>query len=141
MLYDRWRQIVRNHKSEIALHDLTCARTWTFAQLDAAVDQAGIQSKSIVYPQGLSVHFLISLLSAWKENTIACPLEVGNAAPCFESLPTGCAHLKLTSATTGASRAIAFKGEQLLADVENIIQTMGLRFDWPNLGVISLAHS
>jgi acyl-CoA synthetase (AMP-forming)/AMP-acid ligase II len=29
----------------------------------------------------------------------------------------------------------------LLADVENICTTMGLRPDWPNLGVISLAHS
>ena len=27
------------------------------------------------------------------------------------------------------------------ADAENIVATMGLRADWPNLGVISLAHS
>src|SRR5262249_51217796 len=30
---------------------------------------------------------------------------------------------------------------QLMADAANIVQTMGLRPDWPNLGVISLAHS
>ncbi len=36
---------------------------------------------------------------------------------------------------------MAFKGEQLAADAENIVATMGLRPDWPNLGVISLAHS
>jgi acyl-CoA synthetase (AMP-forming)/AMP-acid ligase II len=29
----------------------------------------------------------------------------------------------------------------LVADVDNIVVTMGLRRDWPNLGVISLAHS
>ena len=28
-----------------------------------------------------------------------------------------------------------------MADAENIVATMGLRRDWPNLGVISLAHS
>jgi acyl-coenzyme A synthetase/AMP-(fatty) acid ligase len=29
----------------------------------------------------------------------------------------------------------------LVADVENIVTTMGLRPDWPNVGVISLAYS
>src|SRR5437667_4084262 len=28
-----------------------------------------------------------------------------------------------------------------MADAENIVATMGLRRDWPNFGVISLAHS
>ena len=38
-------------------------------------------------------------------------------------------------------RLIAFKAEQLMADVSHIVATMGLRADWPNLGIISLAHS
>jgi acyl-CoA synthetase (AMP-forming)/AMP-acid ligase II len=50
-------------------------------------------------------------------------------------------HLKTTSATTGAPRLAAFTAEQLIADSQNIISTMGLRPDWPNLGVISMAHS
>ena len=45
------------------------------------------------------------------------------------------------SATTGAARVIAFTAGQLAADVENIVATMGLRPNWPNLGVISMAHS
>ena len=36
---------------------------------------------------------------------------------------------------------IAFTSAQLAADADNIAATMGLRRDWPNLGVISLAHS
>ena len=36
---------------------------------------------------------------------------------------------------------MAFTAEQLAADAENIVATMGLRPDWPNLGVISMAHS
>jgi acyl-coenzyme A synthetase/AMP-(fatty) acid ligase len=36
---------------------------------------------------------------------------------------------------------VAFTAEQLAADVDNIVATMGLRPDWPNLGVISPAYS
>jgi len=36
---------------------------------------------------------------------------------------------------------IAFTAGQLAADAENIVATMNLRPDWPNLGVISMAHS
>jgi acyl-coenzyme A synthetase/AMP-(fatty) acid ligase len=49
--------------------------------------------------------------------------------------------LKTTSATTGAPRFVAFTAEQLAADAENIVATMGLRPDWPNVAAISLAHS
>ena len=52
-----------------------------------------------------------------------------------------CCHLKTTPASTGVPRAVAFTEEQLAADAENIVTTMGLRPDWPNLGVISLAYS
>ena len=59
----------------------------------------------------------------------------------ISDLPPTIVLLKCTSATTGAARVIAFTAEQLAADAENIVATMGLRPDWPNLGVISLAHS
>jgi acyl-coenzyme A synthetase/AMP-(fatty) acid ligase len=47
----------------------------------------------------------------------------------------------MTSATTGLARMVAFTEVQLAADADNIVATMGLRPEWPNLGVISLAHS
>ena len=71
----------------------------------------------------------------------SCPLEEDQSQPDFAKLPKNCAHLKTTSATTGEPRFVAFTAEQLAADAENIVATMGLRRDWPNLGVISLAHS
>jgi acyl-coenzyme A synthetase/AMP-(fatty) acid ligase len=55
--------------------------------------------------------------------------------------PKEIVHLKTTSATTGVPRMVAFTAQQLAADADNIVATMGLRPDWPNLGVISLAHS
>src|SRR5437879_1003240 len=50
-------------------------------------------------------------------------------------------HLRTTSATGGPPCLVSFTAEQLAADAENVVATMGLRRDWPNLGVISLAHS
>ncbi|HEY5779266.1 MAG TPA: class I adenylate-forming enzyme family protein [Terrimicrobiaceae bacterium] len=49
--------------------------------------------------------------------------------------------LKLTSGTTSEPRAIGFSAVQLLADCDNVCDTMGLREDDLNYGVISFAHS
>jgi long-chain acyl-CoA synthetase len=49
--------------------------------------------------------------------------------------------LKITSGTTGAPRGVRFRQTQLLADCQNICQTMGLRADDLNFGVISFPHS
>src|SRR5207248_20965 len=49
--------------------------------------------------------------------------------------------LKLTSGTTAAPRVIRFRSDQLLADSENICQTMGINRDDLNYGVIPISHS
>src|SRR5205085_7308072 len=78
----------------------------------------------------------------WRLGEVVCPLEPDQKRPeTNESLPEEIVHFKTTSATTGAPRLVAFTAPQLMADAENIVATMGLRPDWPNLGVISLAHS
>jgi long-chain acyl-CoA synthetase len=48
---------------------------------------------------------------------------------------------KLTSGTTAEPRAICFSAAQLLADCENVCDTMGLRESDRNYGVVSFAHS
>jgi len=53
----------------------------------------------------------------------------------------GLALLKLTSGTTAAARAIRFRSEQLLADCENICETMGIIDRDVNFGVIPISHS
>lgn len=141
MLYQRWQQIARKYRDEIALYDLSRHQRWTFAQLATVAEQSGESDAPIVFPQGLCAGFIFTVLAGWKQARVICPLEIGQATPIFQSLPTECVHLKMTSASTGAPRVVAFKGEQLAADAENIVATMGLRRDWPNLGVISLAHS
>ncbi|HZV35528.1 MAG TPA: class I adenylate-forming enzyme family protein [Verrucomicrobiae bacterium] len=138
MLYERWRQIAREFRGETALHDLTRGERWTFAQL-AAAGEKDAGASPVIFPQGPD--FIFTLLRAWHSGRVVCPLEAGQKPSHFESLPPGCAHLKTTSATGGVLRVVAFTEEQLAQDADNIVATMGLRRDWPNLGVISIAHS
>ena len=49
--------------------------------------------------------------------------------------------LKLTSGTTAAPRAIRFQSDQLLADCEQICDTMGITDEDLNFGVIPVSHS
>src|SRR5438552_1448113 len=143
MLYDRWLQIEREHRNEIALLELSSGRRWSFAQLAPAAEAAPAGHDSrMVFPQGSSVELILAVHRAWQSGQCVCPLEVDQQEPCLQPiLPGNCVHLKMTSASTGASRAIAFTAEQLAADAENIVMTMGLRPDSPNLAVVSLAHS
>jgi acyl-CoA synthetase (AMP-forming)/AMP-acid ligase II len=94
-----------------------------------------------VFPLGNGAEFIRTVLSGWRSDVVVCPLEEGQTPPDLTGLPAGCAHIKTTSATTGRPRSIAFSGEQLAADAENIRATMGLRPEWPNLAAISLGHS
>ncbi len=142
MLYERWRQIARCYPNEIALRDLPSQRQWTFRELEMAEETSRSNGERIAYPTGLSAEFILDVLRAWRAGQVICPVEADQRAPEIqEELPAGIVHLKMTSGTTAAPRFVAFKAEQLAADAENIVATMGLRPEWPNVGVISLAHS
>jgi long-chain acyl-CoA synthetase len=138
MLYQRWRETARQHAHELALHDLGRGQHWTFSQL-AAQTETRRATGSVAFPQGGD--FIFMLLRAWRAGQIVCPLEPDQSPSVIIKPPAGIVHLKTTSATTGAARFVAFTGGQLAADAQNIVETMGLRPDCPNLGVISLAHS
>ncbi len=141
MLYERWCKIAAERRGQPALRDAASGRRWTFGELLVAGETRTIGPTVMAFPQGHSPEFILDLLAAWRENKMVCPLESGQTPPQIPIPPVNCVHLKCTSATTGAARVIAFTAEQLAADVENIVATMGLRPDWPNLGVISMAHS
>ena len=141
MLYDRWRTIAREWKSEVALRDLAAGRSWTFAQLAAEAERRPTDATSVVFSRGTGPEFIFSVLCGWRDKKVVCPIEAGQEEPTIPPSALRWAHLKMTSATTGPARLIAFTAEQLAADPENIVRTKGLRPGWPNLGVISLAHS
>ncbi len=141
MLYERWRQVARARRDAIALRDAASGRRWTFGELWAAGEAHQLEAGDFVCPAGNTPEFVIRLLGAWREGQVAMPLEPGQSTPHIPRPKPPCVHLKMTSATTGRPRCVAFTAEQLAADADNIVATMGLRPDWPNLGVISLAHS
>jgi acyl-CoA synthetase (AMP-forming)/AMP-acid ligase II len=141
MLYERWRQVAQDFKNEIALHDVASGDFWTFAQLAKVAETCDRPNDAIVFPKGITSEFIFSVLQAWRFRKILCPLDSGQIPPSSSELPAEIVHLKMTSASTGAGRLVAFKAEQLSADATNIVETMKLRRNEPNLGVISLAHS
>ena len=141
MLYERWRKTAVEHRDETALRDFASGRRWTFGELFAAGEKENIGPSGTAFPQGRSPEFIFQLLAAWRENKIVCPLEASQPPPEIARAPENCVHLKTTSATTGKPRFVAFTAGQLAADADSIVTTMGLRAGWPNLGVISLAHS
>ncbi|MFZ0829084.1 MAG: fatty acid--CoA ligase family protein [Verrucomicrobiia bacterium] len=148
MLYDRWRKIAGEQRNELALRDTASGRRWTFAGLFAAGESWNgapvsdpARTSDVICPQGHSPEFILDLLAAWRENKMVCPLEPGQSPPEISRPSKNCVHFKFTSATAGAPRLVALTAEQLMADADNIAVTMGLRADWPNLGVVSMAHS
>ncbi|HEX4119122.1 MAG TPA: class I adenylate-forming enzyme family protein [Verrucomicrobiae bacterium] len=141
MLYAAWKEIARSRGGELALVDVAAGREWTFAQLEAEGERRSAE-EAVIYPCGAGGEFIFDVLRAWRANRVVCPLDQGQAAPALPPLPRGWLHLKTSSGTsTGTPQMIAFTEAQLAADARNIVETMGMRPDWPNLGVISLAHS
>jgi len=141
MLYERWRELAGANRQELALLELSTGRRWTFGQLRSATEQRRNDGHWLVHPQGQSAEFVLEVLRGWRNGRVVCPLEPGQTPPKIPRPPKTCLHLKTTSATTGKPRLVAFTTSQLAADADHIVATMGLRADWPNLGVISLAHS
>ena len=140
-LYEKWLVTARTFKSERALIDIASGNSWTFADLLREAERTIPQPSPITYPRGSASEFIFSILRAWRANSITCPLEASQSPPQLPTPPPNIAHLKLTSATTGAAKCIAFTGPQLAADAANIVSTMQLTPAAPNLACISLAHS
>ncbi len=141
MLYESWRRISEARSNDFALSDLASGRSWTFGQLARFVEESPIGRGPVIFPAGKSAEFVIEVLQAWRSRQVVCPLECGQPEPVIGGLPAGIVHLKSTSASTGKPRLVAFTASQLQADASNIVETMDLRPEWPNLGLISLAHS
>jgi len=141
MLYQRWRCISDTCSNRFALAELASGRRWTFGELASAAERTPTGAQRFVFPSGNTADFVLQVLQAWRSGQVVCPLEPGQAGPGMTHLPNGIVHLKSTSASTGSPRLVAFTAPQLMADAANIVETMGLRPEWPNIGLISLAHS
>jgi acyl-coenzyme A synthetase/AMP-(fatty) acid ligase len=141
-LDSKWREIARANSQRLAVHEAASGRSWTFEELERLADADQVPSgRRIVHPSGRDVGFIRDLLRAWRAGVPVCPLEAGQAPPAFDPPSPEMALLKLTSGSTGSPRGVALTASQVAADVDQIVPTMGLSPDRPNLGVLSLAHS
>ena len=143
VLFDRWCQIVSQNADRIALREAD--RAWTFNDLSQALTTLPAAIEPIIL-QGRTSTFILKLLQGWRDSQVTIPVEDGAPPPDLANLqqrrlPEETCHIKTTSGTTGAPRSILFTAEQLAADCDQIVSTMGLTPDSPNLGVLSLAHS
>ncbi len=118
-------------------------RSWTFGDLREAAERLpSIERGGFAIVEGTGPEFVLGTLRAWRDDAVLVPCEPGqrDSVP-VRKMPKGICHLKQTSGSTGHPRAVAFTAPQLAADANHIVATMGLRADWPNLSVLSLAHS
>src|SRR5213594_139623 len=113
---------------------------------------ACLRSDLVVLPleQSVNDQQRNATLELCKAGAVVSAVSSG-AAPDISRLPTADATtpwgehspslLKLTSGTTAAPRAIRFRSHQLLADCNQICDTMGISDTDLNFGVIPISHS
>lgn len=145
-LLHAWEQTLAAWRHEVALTELPGGRSWTFQQLeDGAAAQVAAEPPPPVWSVcGAGASFVISVLAALRCGALLCPREESASPPppgFFSGAPAEAVLAKFTSGTSGEPKAVLFSAEQLLADVRQIIATMGLRREWPNVAAISMAHS
>jgi acyl-coenzyme A synthetase/AMP-(fatty) acid ligase len=142
MLYERWLETVRAAPHRRALWEGAADRNWTFAELAAAAAGTPAGEGPCLFANASGSAFILSILAGWREGKVVVPLEPGQPQPEIFGMPgKKIIHLKSTSASTGKARMISFTAEQLVADCENIVASMGLSSALANVGAISLAHS
>jgi len=140
-LHELWLTVAAAHADEMAVLNLADGREWTFAGLRALAEQAP-PSPPVLHTTARGLNLLIDVLRTWRDGAVLVPDDgSGTAAPPRDTFGRDICHLKVTSGTTGRPRHVMFRPEQLAADAVQIVTTMGLRKDWPNLGVLSMAHS
>jgi len=135
-LHNRWLETVELHRDSIAVTEAASGRTFTFSDLERS------NATPTLFPSGTGVEFIEQTLASWRADIATCPIEPSTSPEIdLSDLPEGIAHIKTTSGSTGTPRLVLFTADQIAADAQNIVTTMGLSPTSPNIGVISMAHS
>ena len=151
-----WNKTLRRRGNDPAIFGMDGAVLRTFRQIDNRARELEFQVVGPVHPIDIGNHpdWPSLLLACLRRGVIALPLE-STITPqqrqaalsiCSVTSPTEWGDmppvlLKLTSGTTAAPRAIRFRSAQLLADCNQICDTMGIGPADINFGVIPLSHS
>ena len=146
MLFRLWQQTLARGGDAVALHRLDGREPTSFSclqhRLDTLAPLPAGELHIIESSEGLE-KFVLEVMRCWRDDAVCCPVEsrVGLNFPQATELAPGLRHLKITSGTTGQPRWVAFRPAQLVADADNIRASMGLNPIFPNLAVVSAAHS
>ena len=141
-LYDRWTKIATARADELALVDLRRDRSWTFAGIQAEIDQLSEASQPILFPRGMDPALIFETLRGWRDGKIVCPVDdVVPSLDLFTGIPKTIAHAKAGPGSWTRERVVLFEAAQIAADCDQIVNAMGLTPERPNLGVLSMAHS
>jgi long-chain acyl-CoA synthetase len=113
---------------------------------------ACLRKRLIVLPleQSVSDHQRDAVLEISRASAVVSSVPGGTSPEIVQRRTTGSSPnwdgespslLKVTSGTTAAQRAVRFRSEQLLADCNQICDTMGIGEADLNFGVIPISHS
>src|SRR3954466_4023277 len=148
-----WAKTLAKKRDAPAIFDRQGKIQRTFNGIEERARELELAIAGPVFPIDIGNHpdWPSLLLATIRRGAIALPLEgtitsqqrgdalrICKTAGTTEPRPV---LLKLTSGTTAAPRAIRFRSEQLLADCEQICDTMGIGPADINYGVIPLSHS
>ncbi len=139
-LYRQWLAVAQEHAGTIALRELASGRQWSFDELRGLAAQAPA-SPPLLHSTARGLALVLDVLRAWRDGALLVPDDGSGMVPPPGLLGRGLSHLKVTSGSTGRPRYVMFRAAQLAADAAQIMTTMGLRREWPSLGVLSMAHS
>ena len=160
VLLERWEEILARKGDSPAIFNTDGEVVYTFRQIeDHAVAEAKIRGGKRPYNASA---IQIGNHVSWPSSFLACLRTQHVVLPIDESVSTPQATValsvaaksgitdwgdkpptlfKLTSGTTASPRMIRFRSEQLLADCDQICETMGISDVDLNFGVIPVSHS
>ena len=156
-LLDAWQATLARKAGEPAVFDTRGEVVLTFGDIETQArffqDQMQNRARGDIHAIdiGNDPAWPAIFLACLRQELVALPLDEATTAAQRDAVVKFCraqswsdrppALLKLTSGTTAAPRAIRFQSAQLLADCEQICDTMGISDADVNFGVIPVSHS
>lgn len=170
-LMQAWARILRRRGDDRAMIEAATGRIATFCELDAGAkafgfDATRLQGRAVVFALPNGIRWLELFLALRGAGAVAVPLDASEPPAAQRAIaesvragfwwdggqlvellgarrfrdPATCL-IKLTSGTTGQPRPLVFTDAQMLADGNQVTDTMGIRPADLNYALIPLGHS
>jgi long-chain acyl-CoA synthetase len=139
MLYLRCLETLHRFAQRPAIHH--GGEVILFSDLASAIATRPVAHSPVIARSG-EPSFFIDILQAWRDGQAVIPVEKDAPEPLLHRPPGADIRLvKYTPGASGVPRGIFLNAGQIIADADQIVATMKLTPDVPNLAVVSMAHS